>query len=95
MLYRVRDLYKTRFFKNIISLYFIAAINLFIPIFIVPYVTFALGLEKFGVFVVCAALFQYGVILTEFSTTSPLVKNLALSNAECGIEQLFYVSRFR
>lgn len=95
MLYKIQDLYKTRFFKNVMSLYFIAAINLFIPILIVPYITFALGLEKFGIFVVCAALFQYGIILTEFSTTSPLVKNLALSSSECGIEQLFYVFRFR
>ena len=95
MLNRARNFCKTRFFKNIVSLYFIAAINLFIPIFIVPYITFALGLEKFGIFVVCAALFQYGVILTEFSTTSPLVKNLALSSEKRGIEELFYVFRFR
>lgn len=72
------------FFRDVVSMYGVAAANLLLPILFVPYASSKVGIENFGVFAVLAAFFQYGIMFVEFGTTSPLVRLLA-SNANISI----------
>lgn len=73
----------------------IAVVNLVIPILVVPQISLAIGLEQFGVYTLAAAAFQYGVLVTEFSTTAPLVKSISLSGYNEGKNTLFSIINFR
>lgn len=72
------------FVRDVISMYGVAAANLLLPIFFIPYASSKVGIESFGTFAVLAAFFQYGIMFVEFGTTSPLVRLLA-SNASISI----------
>ncbi|WP_321409612.1 oligosaccharide flippase family protein [Tolumonas auensis] len=72
------------FIRDVVSMYGVAAANLLLPIFFIPYASSKVGIENFGTFAVLAAFFQYGIMFVEFGTTSPLVRLLA-SNAAISI----------
>lgn len=69
------------FFRDVISLYGVAAVNLLLPILFIPYASMKIGVYDFGSFAVLASLFQYGNMVVEFGTTSPLVKTLSSGNS--------------
>lgn len=72
------------FIRDVVSMYGVAAANLLLPIFFIPYASSKVGIESFGAFAVLAAFFQYGIMFVEFGTTSPLVRLLA-SNTSISI----------
>lgn len=68
---------KNTIFKSVLSLYSISIINLLLPVIFIPFITSKIGVSEFGYFVISAAIFQYGTIIVEFGTTSPLVRRLS------------------
>lgn len=71
---------KNKLVKDSVFLYGLAAANLLLPIMFIPYASSKLGIERFGMFAVFASFLQYGLLVVEFGTTTPLVRYLPSAN---------------
>lgn len=96
------SLRKTFVFSNkkdvldVISLYLVALVNLFMPLFFMPYFSRVVGLDKFGDFAVYASVTQYLMILVDFGSTTPLVNQIIKSGCvKKASDALFSVVVFR
>lgn len=88
----LKNIKKNTIFKSVLSLYSISMINLLLPVVFIPFITSKIGVSEFGYFVISAAIFQYGTIIVEFGTTSPLVRRLS---SEFNNELLIFIMKFR